>query len=99
MVTLGAGYLALAGCMSACKNKAAKTEEPVKASAEPKAGSVVGFTIDQSIVFSASFKFSSSKQSRELICYWITNWVHLLKLGICYLSGSDVSDHFQDCCR
>ena len=46
MVTLGAGYLALAGCMSACKNKAAKTEEPVKASAEPKAGSVVGFTID-----------------------------------------------------
>ena len=46
MVTLGAGYLAVAGCMSACKNKAAKTEEPVKASAEPKAEPAVGFTID-----------------------------------------------------
>ena len=46
MVTLGAGYLAVAGCMSACKNKAAKTEEPVKASAASKAEPAVGFTID-----------------------------------------------------
>jgi len=46
IVTLGAGYVAVVGCMGACKNKAAKTEEPVKASAEPIAEPAVGFTIN-----------------------------------------------------
>ena len=46
MVTLGAGYIAIAGCLGACKNKTAKTEEPAKASADKKAKSKVGFTID-----------------------------------------------------
>lgn len=46
MVTLGAGYLSVAGCIAACTNKASKTGEPVKASTEPKAKSAVGFNID-----------------------------------------------------
>ena len=47
-VALGAGYVAVVGCMSACKPKTSKTEEPVKASAEPKAEPTPGFNIDLS---------------------------------------------------
>jgi len=45
-VALGAGYVAVVGCMGACKNKAAKTKEPAKAGAEPKSKSATGFNID-----------------------------------------------------
>ncbi|MBL4657685.1 MAG: Rieske (2Fe-2S) protein [Flavobacteriales bacterium] len=47
-VTLGAGYVAMVGCVAACSKKTAKTEEPVKAKAEPKKKDEVGFHIDLS---------------------------------------------------
>lgn len=45
-ITLGAGYVAMVGCVAACSKKTAKTEEPAKASAKPKKDAVFGFTID-----------------------------------------------------
>ncbi|MBL4755604.1 MAG: Rieske (2Fe-2S) protein [Flavobacteriales bacterium] len=45
-VALGAGYVAVAGCIGACSHKTAKTEQPAKASAGPKAEPVLGFSID-----------------------------------------------------
>ena len=45
-VALGAGYIAVAGCVSACMHKTAKTEQPAKAGAVPKTEPVLGFIID-----------------------------------------------------
>jgi cytochrome b6-f complex iron-sulfur subunit len=48
MLSLGAGYIAVAGCMSACKNRASRVEEPLKAHAQPREESPAGFNIDLS---------------------------------------------------
>jgi len=46
MLTLGAGYIAVAGCVSACKNRTSRAEEPLKARAEQREESSAGFNID-----------------------------------------------------
>lgn len=46
IVTLGAGLVAVAGCMGACMNKSSKVKEPPKSGKVVKDGKVVGFYID-----------------------------------------------------